>query len=194
MSRAFVRLVVLSLAPFLTSAQTVIAAQDIQGGGVIGIFQIGPNGQPQKDSPPATGHSTLRGRIIDADSGQPMRRAMVRVSAPTPQVTRSMLTDADGRYEFRDLPAGRFSINVSKTAYVGWSYGQTQPNSPGKPLALADNQTADNVDIRLPRGAVITGHITDDFGDPAPGAIVAVMRQQFVQGQRRLVPIGGRAT
>ena len=204
MSRAFVGFVVLLLAAPITAAQDVqlTAPQDVLvlpqgvGGGVVvfgGTVQNGPF-QPPRDTPPPTGHSAIRGRIVDADGGQPVRRAMVRVSAPTPQITRSMLTDADGRYEFRDLPAGRYSINASKTAYVSWAYGQTQPASPGKPLALADNQAADSVDIRLPRGSVITGHVTDDFGDAAIGVAVTLMRQQFVQGQRRMAPVGGRAT
>jgi protocatechuate 3,4-dioxygenase beta subunit len=104
------------------------------------------------------------------------------------------LTDDDGRYEFRELPAGRYSITASKTAFVFWSYGQTQPGSPGAPLVLGDNQTANAIDIRLLRGAVITGRISDEFGDPVPNASVMVMRQQFLQGQRRFVPTGGRAT
>jgi len=196
MSRIFAGLVVLLLAPSLTAAQDVVLPPGVGGGTVIfngTVLQGGPF-QPARDTPPPTGHSAIRGRIVDADGGQPMRRAMVRVSAPSPQITRSMLTDADGRYEFRDLPAGRYSINASKTAYVGWSYGQTQPQSPGKPFTLADNQSADSVDIRLPRGSVITGHVTDDFGDPAIGVAVTLMRQQFVQGQRRMAPVGGRAT
>jgi hypothetical protein len=105
-----------------------------------------------------------------------------------------MLTDADGRYEFRELPAGRYAINASKITFVGWAYGQTQPNSPGKPLALADNQTADNINISLPRGAVITGRVTDDFGDTVPNVRVQLMRQQFRQGARTLVPGGSTVT
>src|SRR2546423_1809774 len=55
---------------------------------------------------------------------------------------------------------------------------------------LADGQTLDNINISLPRGAVITGRVTDEFGDPAPSVSVSLMRLQFQQGQQRLVPAG----
>ena len=166
-----------------TSAQQVNVVQGA-------ITQLGPNVPPPRDAKPVIGRSVVRGRVIAAESGQPLRRATVGIRATELRVPRTMLTDADGRYEFRELPAGRYSINASKTPFVGWSYGQTQPGSPGKPLVLADNQTADGINIAMPRGAVITGTITDELGEPVPNASVSLLRPQFVQGQQRLAPAG----
>ncbi len=185
MSRVSICLVALSLVPSSTAAQEVVT------GTVQGFIQGTPNGQPPRDVRPAAGRSTIRGRVLTVDTGQPMRRATVRITATELRVPRGTLTDADGRYEFRELPAGRYSINASKTAFIDWSYGQTQPSSPGKPLVLADNQVADNIDIGLPRGAVITGRITDELGEPVPNTNVMLVRQQFRQGQRRFVFSGG---
>ena len=154
------------------------------------ITQLGPNVPPPRDAKPVIGRSVVRGRVLAAESGQPLRRATVGIRAAELRVPRSTMTDADGRYEFRELPAGRYSINVSKTPFVGWSYGQTQPGSAGKPLVLADNQTADSINIAMPRGAVITGTITDELGEPVPNASVSLLRPQFVQGQQRLMPAG----
>ena len=154
-----------------------------------------PGAPPPRDTKPAIGRSTIRGRVLTADvGGQPVRRATVRVTAPELRVPRLVLTDADGRYEFSELPAGRYSVNASKTAFVSWSHGQTQPNIQARPLALADNQAADNIDIRLPRGAVITGRIFDEFGDPVPAARVTPMRQRFRQGERSFTLAGPTAT
>jgi protocatechuate 3,4-dioxygenase beta subunit len=59
---------------------------------------------------------------------------------------------------------------------------------------IAANQTIDHLDIRLFRGAVITGHITDDFGDAAPNARVTLMRAQYRRGDRTLTAATGVTT
>jgi hypothetical protein len=155
----------------------------------------GPDGRPGRDTrPPATGRSTVRGRVIAADSGQPLRRATVRISAPELRGTRSALTGTDGRYEFASLPTGRYSVTALKSGFVNWSYGQSRAAGPGTPLTLAEGQTADNINISVPRGGVIAGRIVDDLGDPFPNARVTLMRAQFLQGQRRLLPAGNLAS
>src|SRR5207342_362304 len=55
-----------------------------------------------------------------------------------------------------------------------------------------DTQTADNVDIRLFRGAVITGRVLDEFGEPVPNAAITALRRQYQQEQSRLFPAGDR--
>ncbi len=165
-------------------------ARQIVGGVVFGDGQTA--GAPPRDTRPASGHAIVRGRVLNSD-GQPLRQAMVRIMASEIRSIRSASTDADGRYEFRNLPAGRYSISASKAAYVGSSYGQTRPNSPGKPLTLTDAQVAENIDVRLQRGAVITGRVVDEFGEPVPNVGVTPIRQQYVQGVRRMFSAGNRA-
>jgi hypothetical protein len=176
------------VALFLVASPT--SAGQIAGG----FIQGGLNSQPPGNAQPVTGRSTIRGRIVAADGGQPMRRAAVRITALELRGMRTALTDADGRYEFRELPAGRYSINASKPGFLSLSYGQTQPASSGKPLVLGDNQTVDVIEIRLLRGAVITGRVSDELGDPVPNVAVTLARQQFLNGQRRLLPSGSAST
>jgi protocatechuate 3,4-dioxygenase beta subunit len=184
MSRLLPCLVAFCLAPSSTFSQDIGVSI---GGGVVQT-----NGQPPRDARLATGHAAIRGRVLASDGGQPMRRATVRVSAPELRIARTAFTDADGRYDFRDLPAGRYSINASKPAFVSWSYGQTRPNNPGTTITLSDTQTAENIDIRLSRGAVITGRVIDEYGEPVPNASVTALRRQYQQGQSRLIPSGDR--
>src|SRR5471032_2162690 len=51
----------------------------------------------------------------------------------------------------------------------------------------------EKADFALPKGAAITGHVVDEFGDPVANARVQVLRYQLVQGTRRLTPSGGGA-
>lgn len=136
-----------------------------------------------------TGTGRIVGRVLASDSGTPIRRAQVRLTAPEIGAKTS-LTDAEGRFEFRDLPAGRFSLNASKSGYVNVQFGQTRPFESGRPIELADKQVLDKADIAMPRGGVISGRITDEFGDPVPDAMVTAMRQTWANGRRRLTPSG----
>jgi hypothetical protein len=145
---------------------------------------------PVQQQPPATGTSRIKGRVVAADTGQAIRRAVVRIAAPELRESRTTSTDPEGRYEFRDLPAGRYSVTVSKGAFVMLSYGQTRPFQQGRPLQLLDNQTAEKIDFALPRGSIITGRVIDEFGDPVADAQVAPMRMQFSGQGRRPLPSG----
>jgi len=147
---------------------------------------------PAQQQPPATGTSRIRGRVVAADTGQAIRRAVVRISAPELRELRTSSTDPEGRYEFRDLPAGRYNVSASKGAYVTLNYGQTRPFEQGRPLQLLDNQAVEKIDFALPRGAIITGRVVDEYGDPVADVQVAPLRMQFTQQGRRPMPAAGR--
>jgi protocatechuate 3,4-dioxygenase beta subunit len=159
----------------------------------------GAQGANAVQLPPGT--STMRGRIFGADTGQPLRKAQVRVlQVDAPSVpgagreNRMVTTDADGKYEFKELRAGRYTISASKGSYVTLQYGQTRPLEGGKPLEIIDNQIVERVDLTLPRGGIITGRILDEYGEPLSDIQIGAMRYQFIQGRRQLVPTGGMVT
>lgn len=145
--------------------------------------------------PPGT--AVLRGRVFAADTGQPLRKAQVRITqtdvATAPGVIRDnklATTDARGLFEFKELRAGRYTLMASKGSYVSLQYGQARPTEPGKPIEILDGQTIERVDFALPHGGIITGRILDEFGEPLAEVIVSPQRFQYMQGQRRLVGSG----
>jgi protocatechuate 3,4-dioxygenase beta subunit len=142
---------------------------------------------------PKTGTARLRGRITAVDTGGPVRRAQVRVSGPDIG-SKTAVTDAEGRYEFRDLPGGRFSVSATKSGFVSVQYGQLRPFESGKAIDLVDGQLMDKADIAMPRGGVISGRIVDEFGEPIADAFVNAMRSAWAGGRRRLQPTGRTAT
>src|SRR5205814_4996396 len=157
-------------------------------------LQLPPGASPPRDTSQKTGTARIRGRIVAADSGQPLRKAQVRASASDIRESRMTSTDADGRFELKELPAGRYTIAASKGSFVALQYGQRRPFAPGKPIELRDGETIDKVDFALPRGGIVTGHVVDEFGEPVADVSVAPMRYQYVQGRRRLVPNGRQGT
>ena len=174
------------LTPSQVSAQTQVQTIQIAPGG-------GPDGMPMQFPGPGrqlkTGTGRIRGRLVTADAGTPVRRAQVRISGPD-IMPKTSVTDAQGRYEFRDLPAGRFNINATKPGFVTVNYGQTRPFEGGKGIDLGEGQAIDKADITMPRGSAISGRIVDEFGEPIADAQVMAMRSAWVNGKRRLQPSG----
>jgi hypothetical protein len=136
------------------------------------------------------GSSIMRGQIVAADNGSPIRRAQVRVTSPDAREGRVATTDAQGRFEIKELPAGRYTITASKAGFVSLAYGQRRPSESGTPLELGDGQTIEKITIGLPRGSVLGGRITDEFGEPVANASVTAFRYAFAGGARRMVPGG----
>jgi hypothetical protein len=156
-------------------------------------MQIGPGDMPfqmlRPGQQPKTGTGKLRGRVLAADTGSIIRRAQIRISSPDIG-SKTAMSDAQGRYEFKDLPAGRFNLSVSKSGFVTMQYGQSRPFEPGRPIELAEAQVMEKADIALPRGSAVSGRILDEFGEPVADASVTTMRMQYSGGRRRLVPSG----
>lgn len=147
---------------------------------------------PESAIPSPTGRIT--GRVVAGDNGRPLKRARVFVNAAELPGGRGALTDDSGAFDFTDLPAGRYTVTVSKAGFVSLSYGQRRPLQAGTPLQLADGQQLKNVDFQLPRGSVIGGRVTDEDGEPMAGVMVRAMRYQYAQGDRRLTPAGTAQT
>ena len=154
-----------------------------RGGGRLGI-------PPRDNAQLATGTAKITGRVVSAETGTPVRRAQIRIASVDGRFNRSIATDSDGAFEFLSLPASRYRLYVSKAGYVALEYGQARPFEAGKPLDIAAGETLDKIDFSLPRGSVISGRITDEFGDPLTDAQVQAMRYQLVNGERQLVNAG----
>jgi protocatechuate 3,4-dioxygenase beta subunit len=151
--------------------------------------------QPQRADAPR-GTSIIRGLIIAADNGAPIRRAQVRIVSQEVRESRVATTDAQGRFEIKELPAGRYQMTASKGGFVSLQYGQRRPTESGTPIELGDGQSLDKVSIALPRGSVLGGRITDGYGEPVANATVIAWRYAYSGGARRMMPAGqnGRDT
>ena len=153
-----------------------------------------PAQQPRDAAQQKTGTARLSGRVTSLDTGRPIRRAVVRAFGPELRDGKSVSTDAEGRWELREIPAGRFGISVTKGGYVSLSYGQQRPFEAGKQVDVADGQVVEKLDVALPRGSAISGRVVDEFGEPVTNARVAPMRYRFTGGQRRLQNMGAGDT
>lgn len=100
------------VAAILASTFAVLAAQQPQPGGSVGIPGAGASpAQPPRVPPravwpgddPQKGTSVLRGYVTAADTGDPVRRALVRAFSQDGRSSGIATTDADGRFEIKEL-------------------------------------------------------------------------------------------
>jgi uncharacterized protein (DUF2141 family) len=147
----------------------------------LAAMTAGTLAQQRDASPRGTGR--LAGRVVTMDTtAEPVRNAIVTLTAPNLAPPRSTVTDDDGRFAFVNLPAGRFTITASKAAHITTAYGAKRPARPGIPVPLADGQHIADLTVRLARGAVITGRVADRAGRPVSLVQVVAVRAELASG------------
>ncbi len=155
-----------------------------------GSAQMTMQQAPMRDTRVApTGPAEIHGALLtEGDDPQPVRRAEVRAttSGAPPQTT---YTDAEGRFVLRNLPLGRYTVEATKPGYVRSAYGARRYDRPGTPVTITDADRSHTLQWRMARGAVITGRILDEYGQPAQGGRVNVQQVRVVNGERTLVPV-----
>jgi hypothetical protein len=154
---------------------------------------------PARDTAPTprTGTGVIRGRVVRADTGEPLRRVQVRVdewSTGDLNGPAATMTDDEGRYELTQLAAGRYQLKATRGGYVEVAYGQRRPFERGRPLELAECAVLKNIDFALPPGAVVTGRVVDETGEAIAHVYVSLERRRYIDGARRLVAESGGAT
>jgi hypothetical protein len=175
MMTATASLVLVLLAPLAQSATVTMPAQ----------------GTLRDTSALPKGTGAIKGKVVSADGGRPMRRVQISMSSPDVTEARTMSTNSQGIFEFTELPAGRYTLTASRGGYLRLHYGQRHPGENGRPIQLADGQKVTNADFALPRASTIIGRVTDEIGDPLAGASIFPMQWKYYRGQRRLVPVSG---
>ena len=99
----------------------------------------------------------------------------------------SAVTDAQGHYEIREVPAGRLRVSAGRSG----SFPSLAGSPHSSTILLAEGEQVDNVNISIARRGVITGTIVDEAGEPIEGLTVRAMSARFQEGRLRLVPNAG---
>ena len=125
---------------------------------------------------PATGTAIIKGRVVDAQTGAGVARARVRLQGPGNRPP--AVTDDTGAFRLPETPAGTFYLSIDRSGYMTTrvpELGRTMRASV-KPLVITDGQTLDAGTLRLYRGGVIAGRLTDAHGEPAEFTQIQVLR------------------
>lgn len=135
----------------------------------------GQNATSQKTSDRRA--TSITGRVLN-EAGQPVRNASVSVfgvGSPRPE-RRTTNSDEDGTFRAVDLPRGVYSVFARARGYV-FAPESTEPGyyRPG-----------DSVTLKVKKGGVITGTVTDMSGEPVVGIRVGAVPHRDSEGHPSL--------
>jgi hypothetical protein len=139
----------------------------------------------------------IRGRITAADTGRPLRRAMVSLRPDTAQIQRPTLTvstNSQGTFEMTAVPPGAYYVSAARAGYIELQYGQRRPRERGLAVEVRAGEVTARTDIALPKAGVLAGRLVDELGVPYPGVMVLALEMRYQLGQRVPFPAGQSAT
>lgn len=151
----------------------------------IGAHQQGRGVSPQAAPP----DGVVIGRVVDAATGAPLAGAIVALiptEAEDPRtvdsVSQRVLTSDEGEFVFGPIAASSYRIWVTIPGYRSAGYAQ-RPGGFPQPVAVAAHEIVDGLTIRLQKGAVVGGTVTDEYGEPVVGSLVNVIRRTWTAGR-----------
>ncbi len=134
--------------------------------------------------PDPSARGSISGRVVHYETGRPISRVQVilqPVSAETSPVAAT--TARDGRFRFRRLPSGYYSIRAQHAGYLPATFAQTEFTRLPYVFGLMPGEKLDNIVIRLRPAGVISGRVEFGDGEPAVGVPVQFYREYFFRGR-----------
>jgi hypothetical protein len=119
------------------------------------------------------------GRVLNAVTGQPVRRALVRLN------NRAILTDSEGKFRFEQNTESSANILLSKPGF----YASPEYADAGN-LYLQSSQLAMPLELRLYPEAVLAGVVLAPDGTPLSSISVSAMRSLYDDLGHRWTPVG----
>jgi hypothetical protein len=147
--------------------------------------------------PPATpaavpaGTGSIEGTASDATSHAPLKKVQVTLSGPAAGPP-TAVTDASGRFAFRELAAGNYWVNARKPGYnPPQTILSAQTNVE---VVLSDGEQKKGVEIELTPGGTIGGRVVNAEGVPIRGCSVSAAQPDYEQNHRIVREMGGGST
>jgi hypothetical protein len=137
------------------------------------VTALGITGQEKAPEP-----ARIEGKVLDAITGQPVRKAAVIIRQEKVQdLGFAAVTDAAGHFEFTGLAAATWVAEVQRDGYatLGGALGGTDAKDLKWPLAAG--AVLKDLTLRLTPAGVVTGRVLDTDGEPLASASVMLTPQ-----------------
>ncbi|HEX8144366.1 MAG TPA: carboxypeptidase-like regulatory domain-containing protein [Pyrinomonadaceae bacterium] len=198
-------IIIATLFAFGAHAQSGRAPQgQVGGGGTGGVRERTTQNTQQR------GQSTVSGRVVYEETGEPVRGARVRISSRRGDgPAEATVTNDRGQFRFDNLAAGEYyviatpadapSVNAAtfaiplpsgdpqadEAAFEAARNGNNGPHG-GTAQVSVDGSSAAQVEIRVPsqpKGSIISGRVAYEDGKPAANAQVTFLNRKEIRGR-----------
>jgi len=138
----------------------------------------------------------IRGRVVNAITGAPLKRASVWVEPfnPTRGVNGSptvsgpsVTTDAEGRFTLANVDPGSYLLSAGRSGYLAQGYGAAEPDVVGPPLKLNSGDSLADVTLKLTPQSLLYAKVTDEDGEAVADAAIALYKVSYAGGRKQLV-------
>lgn len=155
------------------------------------VFLLAANATSLRAAPPA-GYR-IAGIILDSVTGQPLENAEVSIAPVTDlDDQRTFLTSSDGRFLFTDLSRGKYRLTASRSGYALQALDEHEGYSTA--IAVGPGLNSEHARFRLASSAVLTGVVTDEWGDPVRDAKVLLFQRTLFNGEQTTRNVGETMT
>lgn len=155
------------------------------------VFLLAANVTSLRAAPPA-GYR-IAGIILDSVTGQPLENAEVSIAPVTDlDDQRTFLTSSDGRFLFTDLSRGKYRLTAYRGGYALQALDEHEGYSTA--IAVGPGLDSEHVRFRLASSAVLTGVVTDDWGDDVRDAKVLLFQRILFNGEQTTRNVGETMT
>jgi protocatechuate 3,4-dioxygenase beta subunit len=139
--------------------------------------------------------ASIEGIVTDQLTGSLISKVTLDLQSTTDSTVRyPAITASDGRFVFRNVLPGRYSLTAIRTGYVRSQYGQRGPNSNASTILVISGQRVMDIRMWMVQSGVISGRLTDVEGEPVPDAQVHAWKISYRDGFRTLIPVDSQAS
>lgn len=127
----------------------------------------------------------IAGTVVNSLTGAPIEDARVAlVETHGRKNIQTITTTESGRFEFRNLPAGKYSLQGSRQGYTSAGYDQHEAFASA--IVTGPDSGTGALLLKLSPAALISGHVRDEFGEPVRQARVALFIEDHSEGWGRI--------
>ncbi|MBS1829535.1 MAG: carboxypeptidase regulatory-like domain-containing protein [Acidobacteria bacterium] len=132
----------------------------------------------------------VEGRVVNAKTGEPMRKATVSLGGGGPRggSPRAVMTEADGRFVFEAVEPGSYQLAAERTGYLRATYSASK-SSRSTGVSVASGQSVTGLELKMMPHGVLAGKIVDADGEPLQGVQISAIRVNSLGGKLRAAPV-----